>query len=222
MAIPFSVYATIKDHYCCWYLGNSPEYVIALKLLKPQIQKQLPIHFWIACPDNFQYLLENENNVILSSQMKEMRHKISYIRELRNDFSKHSILTLIKESNLDINPIKTHIEKHDKGLCIICPEGIPPVKSMTQKMVEKAIYKAKVSGYSPLVLGSDIHHSLDILIRPLGKDKFSYIENACWIIGVENEYTLLGATNGIKTSLVNTGIGGELFKLFVPFIDVFL
>lgn len=187
------------------YLGDSLEYVVSLKLLRPQIEAQLPgIKVWISCQDEYLYLLEDELNIVSYTELEKCKSNFAYIREIRNDCTKHSILKLMEESNLKISPIAKNSKK--SGMCLICPEGIQPVKSlMPSKIPNQAI-----------IVGSDIHYSLDIKIRPKGKDKLKYIEEASWIIGVENEYLFLGAAKGIKTTLLKTGIGDKLFKEMFP------
>ena len=215
MPMPFPQYANIKDNYCCSYLGNAPEYVLALNLLKPQIEEQLPgLRFWISCCSSFKYLIENKD-VVFSGDFK--KEQFAYVREVRNDSNYHSIIKLIEESDLHIHPIKVN-KKTTKGTCLICPEGISPTKPMTNINYFKE--KALKEGYHPMVLGSDIHYSLNLDLRPKGEEKIKHISEASWIIGVENEYTLLGATKGIRTTLVKTGIGHTLFKRLVPDIEL--
>lgn len=216
MPIHFPHYVQIKDKYCCYYLGNSPEYVVALRLLKPQIEEQLPgLKLCIGCLECFKYLLEDEKDVTFNVNKKEF----AYVREIRNNSLKHSILSLMEESNLKINPV-SKINSKKGGLCLICPEGIEPTKPMTQSDIATWKEKAIQLGYAPIVVGSDVHHSLSISIRPNGNEKFKYLEEANWLIGVENEYILLGATKGIKTTLIKTGIGHTLFKQLAPGIEV--
>ncbi len=159
--------------------------------------------------------MDGEKDVVFSVDKKDF----AYVREIRNNSSKHSILSLMEESDLKINPTsKTSLKKG--GLCLICPEGIEPTKSMSQKDVDVWKTKATQSGYAPIVVGSDIHYSIPISIRPSGSEKFKYLQEANWVIGVENEYILLGATKGIKTTLIKTGIGHTLFKQLAPGIEV--
>ena len=42
-----------------------------------------------------------------------------------------------------------------------------------------------------------------------------------WAIGVENEFTALAPTQGIKTTLIPTGIGENLYKSLYCNLDVF-
>jgi hypothetical protein len=216
MPMPFPQYVKIKDKYCCCYLGNSPEYVVALRILKDQIESQLPgLSFWIACKNEFTYLAEC--NVVGLNEFKQ--EDFAYVREIRNNNSTHSILDIIDESNIRINPIKTQTQEVSK-LCLICPEGIYPTKSLNSLEIKSLTNEAVNKGYSPLVVGSDIHSTEDIKIRPKGKEKEQYINSVGWIIAVENEYLFLGAEKGIKTRLIKSGVGTNLIKRLFPLIEV--
>lgn len=220
MPIPFPHYACIKDHYCCFYVGSAPEYVVILRLLRPQIEFQMPgLKLHIGCRDEFRFLLDGDSNCVFSSEIEKKKIEYAYIRELRNDNFKHTLLSFMEESGLKISPISLE-STTNKGLCLICPEGINPTKAINAISIEMATQKVKNLGYSPLVLGSDINASLDLKIRPSGKDKLSYIKEASWVLGVENEYTYLAASQGIRTTLVATGVGTNLFKQLFPKAEI--
>lgn len=221
MPMSFQKYFKIKDNYCCCYLGNSPEYVLFLKLLKPQIEKELAgLNFWIACRDEFTYLLDDEPNTLSLTELSNRKNDFSYVRELRNNNKSHSILNLMNESKLPIRPIQEKIIENKSKLCLVCPESIEPTKSLNEHQLKTILNNVSSSGYSSIVLGSDIHYSLDIKIRPKNKDKFNYVENVGCIVGVENEYLVLGAVKGIRTKLINSGNGSVLFKSLFPFVEV--
>lgn len=216
----FHKYVLNKDNYCCCYLGNSPEYVIFLKLLKPQIESQLPgLKLWISCIDEFQYLIEGESNSLTLSELNKRQEEFSHIRELRNSHEMHSILKLMIESKLEIKPIEIK-EKIGPKICLICPEGISPVNSLTEAQLKSITAQTSSKGYCPMIVGSDVHHSLKIKTRPSGREKHNYIDNVGWVIGVENEFVCFSAMKGIKTTLINSGPGINLFKSLFPSIEV--
>lgn len=220
MGIAFPQYVSVKDKYCCLYLGDSPEYVLALKLVRPQINKHFPqIKFFISCKDDLMYLLEGENYIVSFTELTERRSDFSYIREIRNSYDKHSILEFIEES-FELQPVCKNIEDK-KGVCLICPEGLPPVKPMSIETIEKLKKKALSEGNIPMVLGSDIHNTLsNIKLRPNKKDKFGYISEAKTVIGVENEYTILAASQGKKVYLDRNGLGVTLYRKMFPKIEL--
>lgn len=214
MSFAFPQYVKIKDNYCCCYLGNTAEYIVQLKLLRPHIEKQLPgLHVYIACKDNFYYLIEDEPRTVRSSEMKDLKHLFAYVRNI--SFVKaHPILSFIQESQLEIPVIAT--PTITKGTALICPEGILPTQSLTLKNVEMLKQKVKSLGYDPIVIGSDIHATLLIDLRPYGKEKLEYIKSAAMVIGVENEYLFLAGGMGKDTTLIPTGLGAELYKKMFP------
>lgn len=218
----FPQYVKVKDKYCCFYLGESPEYVVALKLLKPQIEKKFPkINFYIGCREEFKYLLDGEKAVFGPDPYK-FKDEFAHIREIRNDHQKHSVLNFVEESII-IEPIFSDRPTTSKGLCIICPEGVPPAPSLITKSKFKFNWEWEVGkeGYAGIVLGSDIHATIsDIKLRPSGEQKINYIREATWVMGVENEYTMLAAAMGKKVTLMKTGVGKELYKKMFPKIEI--
>lgn len=221
MPISFHQYTKSKDNYCCCYLGNSPEYIVLLKLLKPQIEKQLPgLNFWITCRDEFKYLLNNESNTLTLKDFDNYKQNFSYVRELRNNHKSHSVYDLMIESDLKVNSVCDTVSGEKSKLCLVCPEGIEPTKSLKEESLKLLVNKVTAMGYTPIVLGSDIHYSLNIKIRPKESEKLKYIENAGFVIGVENEYLVLSAIKGIKTTLIKSGVGENLFKSLFPLIEV--
>ncbi len=220
MAIAFTNYIHIKDNYCCFYLGNAAEYVVLLKLLRSQIEEQLPgLNFYIGCRDEFAYLLTDVGKTILLSQLHNRKGEFAYIRELANHANYHAIQKFMEESDLDIKPLSTSTSK-EKGLCLICPEGMFPTQPLTETQVISLTDLAKQEGYIPMILGSDVNYSLNIKLRPSGDKKMEYINEAKWVIGVENEYLVLAAYSGVRTTLVPTGRGEVLYRKMFPSISV--
>jgi hypothetical protein len=224
MPTPFPHYVRIKDNYCCLYLGNAPEYVVILRLLKPQIEKQLPgLKLWIGCRDEFKYLLAGESQVVLLSELEKRKNEFSHIREIRNNASTHSLFDLMSQSELKIEPVIKSDPSDEMCLkaCLICPEGIEPTKSMSEASVKICTTEVAKKGYTPIVIGSDMHKSLTCInLRPEGEEKLKYVKAAGWVMGVENEYLFLGAANGAKVTLVKSGVGTSLFKQLFPHADV--
>lgn len=215
MSFAFPHYITIKDNYCCSYLGNNAEYIVQLKLLRPLIEQQLfGIKVFIACKDLFMYLLEGEERVLPLSILKERKNDFAYIREIQFK-DKHPIHEFMLESDLEIQPICTTCCE-EKGLALICPESLPPTISLKEKDITYLKNLLIQQGYSPMILGSDVHSTLEINTRPYGSDKLTYIKEAKMIVGVENEYLFLGAAMGKKTWLIPTGKGSELYQKMFP------
>lgn len=215
--ISFQRHVQVKDKYCCFYLGDAPEYVVALKLLRPQIEKNFPeLDFYIGCKNSLAYLLAGDPKKCIGNP-SDFKDNFAHIRELRNDQDKHSVLEFAEES-FAIEPISTRLEMK-RGLCLICPEGVPPTSPM--KDYQFWVRMVSQSGYTPLVLGSDIHATLhEIETRPCGTEKFDHIQNATWVVGVENEYTMIAASMGKRVTLnASSGVGVSLYKKMFPRVE---
>jgi hypothetical protein len=214
MSIAYPEYVKIKDNYCCCYLGNTAEYVVQLKLLRPYIEKQLPgVRLYLACRDSLYYFLADEPRSLRTSEMSELKHLFAYIREL-NFTDKHPVLEFMEESQLEIPAIA--VPETKPGLALICPEGMQPTKCLTQEQVVTLTKQVERMGYKPVVLGSDIHSVLSLSERPHGEDKLEYIKMASLVVGVENEYLFLAASRACETILIPTGVGTELYKKMFP------
>jgi hypothetical protein len=220
MVTSFPQYVSIKDKYCCLYLGDSSEYVVTLKLITPQIKKHFPkMSFFISCNENLSYLLNNEDNFISFGELAKKKTEFAYIREMKNNYNKHSLMEFIEES-FELKPI-CNTSEDKKGLCLICPEGLPPVKPMKQDVIDKYKQKATMEGHIPLIIGSDIHKTIsNINLRPSKTDKLNYILESKCVIGVENEYTILAASQGKKVYLDGSGLGATLYKKMFPKIEL--
>jgi hypothetical protein len=212
MSFSFPKYVKIKNNYCCCYLGNTAEYIVQLKLLRPAIEKQLPgIQMYIVCKDNLFYLLEDQPRCLKESELNDFKHLFAYIRYITFE-KEHPILKFMNESQLEIPILAKPIKK--TGLALICPEGLQPTQSF--KNIDSLKQIAIELGYTPMVLGSDIHATNSIAIRPQNKEKFKYLEEAAMVIGVENEYLFLAANMNKETLLIPTGLGTELYKNMFP------
>jgi hypothetical protein len=215
MSIAYPEYVKIKDNYCCCYLGNTAEYVVQLKLLRPYIEKQLPgIRLYLACRDSFFYLLADEPRSLRTSEMAEFKHLFAYIRELTFK-DKHPVLEFMEESQLEIPAIAQPVAKQG-GMALICPEGMQPTKCLTSEQLAAVTKHVEKMGYKPVVLGSDTHSVMKIGLRPSGDNKLEYVRMASLVVGVENEYLFLAASRATDTVLVPTGIGTELYKKMFP------
>jgi hypothetical protein len=195
-------------------LGNNAEYLVQLKLLRPAIEQQLSgIKLYLCCRDSLYYLLDDSPNTLPESELYHFKNRFAYIRELTIK-QKHPVLEFMEESELTIPQLGIGVFK--KGLALICPEGLLPTKSLTAAQVNKLKDLVVKEGYSPLVIGSDIHAVLPLSLRPKGKEKLSYLQEASYVVGVENEYLFLAGSLGKDTGLVPTGLGTELYKKMFP------
>jgi hypothetical protein len=69
--IPLSAYLHMKGKYCVAYFGDDPDALLRLKRLRPHAQRRFPgVEIWIACPDRHRYVLEGEDGIIPTSELR--------------------------------------------------------------------------------------------------------------------------------------------------------
>lgn len=181
------------------YVGNCNEYLVQLKLIRPSIEKiYRGIEIYLACKDNAYYLLKDSPKTLKASEY--VKEKYGYTRELFCDMQNHPIEELLKESNIPKLLLKTE-QKKGGNICSIYPYGASPTRSLNKEQIEKVEKYVVSKNMQPVINGN-----LDL---------------TSWAIGVENEFTALAPTQGIKTTLIPTGIGENLYKSLYCNLDVF-
>lgn len=197
MSIPLTQYAKIKNKYCISYYGNSNEYLVQLKFVRPHIERVYPgIQLYLACKDETFYLLEDEPRTLKRSEY--CKDNFAYTRELNCDMHSHPVEQILKESNISKIPFNTTLMTGTN--CCIYPRGALPTKSLTQSQIQQVMIYARSKNMNPVLEGD--------------------LQTASCVIGVENEYTSLAPIKGIKTILVPTGIGENLYKSLYSNIDI--
>lgn len=192
MPIPLPEYIKVKDNYCLAYFGNSKEYLVQLRLLRPFMEKQFPgVKVFLCCKDCYFYLLKNEERILTQTELQSKKNEFAYVRELTCNMQSHPIEEFMNESSINFDPIQ--ICKIVKpASCVLLTNGILPVKSLTGHQIQNAINFIKSNKIEPLI-NTDIDH-------------------ADWVVGVENENLVLAGEMGKKISLITTGFGENLFK----------
>jgi hypothetical protein len=207
----FNQFTLVKNNYCLSYYGLLPEYISQLKILRQILKKTYSgTNLFISCRDEFLYLLENEENIISNSKIHENKNSFAYHREFYTRMNSHSILEFAKECN--VNSVSRKEKEKTTGICLICPDGGLPTKSINK--IDQLKDYAKKEGYSVIVVGSDLHlGETKVDVRPSESEKLKYIKRSDWIVGVENEFLFEGIFQNKKTTLIETGIGRELYQL---------
>jgi hypothetical protein len=201
MGIPFTEYVKIKDKFCLRYVGGNTEYIAQLQALRPQIEQEMPgLKLFIACADSEYPRFQNDPQIICVTQLNQQRNKFGYIREFANNLQQHPVLKLLEESKIPIRPVETPIPPITTK-CVICPYGSPPVQSLKNEEITFFETLAESKGFNPEVDEN--------------------IEDSGWVIGVENRPLFEAAINGIKTTLIPTGLGVELYKKMFPLGEVY-
>jgi hypothetical protein len=219
--IGFNHYVNIHRNYCLAYFGLVPEYVIQLRILRQIFSVKFPtLCLFIACLDDFMFMLKGEDNVVPYSEMRDNKQKFAYIREIGTSLSPpHSIYSLVEESVPNL-VVKRELRQATAHRCLVCPDGAYPTKAYDD--VKKLRAYAESKGHCAIIAASDLHPSTkEFDVRPTGQDKLNIIAKADWVIGVENEYLFEAVRLGIKTTLIPTGLGTNLYKFLSPDGEIF-
>lgn len=190
--IPLLHYSQIKNRYCICYTGNNNEYVLQLLYLRPYIEAALPgLELCLCCKDTVSYLVQGQERIVFLSQMPSLKKHFAHLRTLACNMVVHPVEELLKESDIPIPELQITPNSPTR-LCIIYPEGTSPTQSLSPPMVEKVKAICEREGYTVQIGGN--------------------LLSAGWVVGVENESLFMAAHQGIRTSLVPTGLGTNLYK----------
>ena len=200
MTLPLPDYDKIKDNYCISYFGNNKEHLIQLKLLRPMMEKTFPgVNVYLSCRNEHLYLLEGEPRIISKTELNDKKHLFGYVRELLCDLESHPIEEFMAESEIPYEPI-SYPKTKPSGNCVLLTNGIIPVNCLTADQIQSAINYIRNKGCNYEINGS--------------------IENADWVMGVENEDLYLAASKGKHAVLIPTGLGENIFKNMFTNIEV--
>jgi hypothetical protein len=203
--LPYPQYVEIKDKYCLAYSGNCNEYIVQLLYLLNAIEKELPgIKIYVACKKELLYLAGkfNTDRLVSLDLINDFGKIFAYTRILNCDLKSHPILQLLEESNLTLSFLESVVPISETRKCVISPKGLLPTKSLEYNVINQLKEMASSEGYD-VEIGDDI-------------------SGAGWVIGVENMALFLAAINGIRTTLVPTGVGTEFYKKLFPKNEVLM
>ena len=162
--------------------------------MRPAIEEELEgLKLYICCKDEFQSLI-GRPGIVFESEFQ--RTNFGYLRELVFDNTCHPVMKLIEESNLKLPSLKRIPPTVRTNKCVLVTNYLPPVASLTPLQIEHLKQKIISQGFEVSVNGS--------------------IADAGWVVGVESLKLYEAAFQGIKTSLVPTGLGTKLFQLLLP------
>jgi hypothetical protein len=195
MGIPLTKYKNIKDKCCLVYLGHSEEYLTQIKYLIPYIEKEfLGIEIHVCCKPEFAHIFENR--CFSQNELRDKKQDFGHFIEIKSNLNSHPILQFLDESKIPYGPADIKMQEHPTIKCAICPNGSTPVKSLTQDQIQKISIMAKKEGMSPEITDQ--------------------VNDAGWVIGVENASLYRASSKGIRTTLIPTGLGTKLFKTLFP------
>jgi len=194
-------YLSVKNRYCIAYFGLFDEFILQLLYLRPAIEKELPgIEICIACRDEFYEQVKMHPKLVSMSNYNKGSY--SYTKNLAFNNVSHPILDLLEESNLQLKCLDYANPRSITRKCVILPNGIGAIKSMTQPEIDKTQAKAINEGYQVEING-EIN------------------EGTSWVIGVECLKFYTAAINNIRVTLVPTGFGTKFFQKTFPYGEIF-
>lgn len=163
------------------------------------------VKVYIACKDDFLYLLKGEARILGQSELKNNKNSFAYIRELTCDMRSHPVENFMKESDIPCGPvIESRHDKEHPTPVLIYSEGLSPTKSLTPVQLEKVIQYAESKGGS---------------LAKVNPENIG-LNWARWVIGVENEKLFRAAALGMRVTLIPTGFGENLFKNMFPWAEI--
>tara|TARA_Y100000034_G_scaffold38278_2_gene47035 strand:- start:15505 stop:16107 length:603 start_codon:yes stop_codon:yes gene_type:complete len=193
MGIELVKYVKIKDNYCLIYFGSSREYLVQLRLLRPILEKKFHgLNLYVCCKDEEIDVLGGEKSLTMS-ELRTKRNKFAHVYEFLTGNQVHPIEELLDHCDIKECPIEVpEVEPTTK--CVIAAVGSYPTKNLTKSQIQKLKNIAATQRYE------------------VGEG----LEGAGWVIGVESEELFEAAGKGIKTTLVKTGTGHNLYKKMFP------
>lgn len=192
--IRFTDYAKISNNCCICYFGQSDEYLVQLRLLKPILEREFPeIIIHIACNDEKIHHLKNCTHTLKASEIKLKKNDFAYITEIKCNGVTHPIEDFLNKAGVNNCSIPT-TPKEKTNKCVIITKGSFPTKSIDIN---------KIQQIKKLTSGMDCE--LDTNISEAGL-----------VIGVESVGLCEAASQGIETILIPTGVGARLYKKLFP------
>ncbi len=195
--IPFSKYSKISNNYCLCYFGRATEYLLQLIYLMPHIKSKLVgLNIYLCCKDEDYHIIQNYELSIKRSQLNELKPNFGYVKELEYE-QKHPVENIMRE--LEIQDWSVEVPKKDIMFnnCFIAKNSHYPTTDLNAKQIELIKQIAIKEGYN-------------ITDQAINFD---------WIIGVESPILFESAKNGIRATLVETGVGTTLFQKMFPFCN---
>lgn len=213
--IPFEKYAALSDRLCLLYRGPNPDYVVQISYVAPLAEAAYPeFRVEVCVRDDLAYLAPGA--VPLS------RHDPSryfHVKEFKtNPAGEHPVWAFVKDAavRFPATPIR-----EAGSLCLVCPDAAHPSRPLSAAQVARLLNSIRGQGCQAVVLGSDVHKSYPSPDRvPVGADKLTYIDDARWVVGAENEYVFHAAAVGVRATLVPSGPGTALFRAMFPHGEV--
>ena len=185
--IPLHRYTKIRNRYCVAYFGQCDEYILQLMHARPFFERAFPgLELYIACRDEAFRIATGQPRIVQKSEMADRCNDFPMIRELKYNFRSHPVQEFVEESGVVIDTLP--LEKDHTTKCVIWAGGTHPTGNMPDNLILEWRTRATKLGYR-VEVGGDV-------------------SNAGWVIGVESVPLYRAAIRNVKTTLIDTGIGG--------------
>jgi hypothetical protein len=146
----------------------------------------------VCCKDEHIGVLGDEKSLKMSG-LKNAKMTFAHVYEFITGNQVHPIEELLDDCGIEDYAID--VPKAEPTVkCVISPLGGYPTKNLTKPQISKLKKMAINQKYQ------------------IGEG----LEDAGWVIGVENEELFEAAALGIKTTLVKTGTGANLYQKMFP------
>ena len=194
--IALEQYNKIRNNYCLAYFGGSNEYLVQLRLLRPIFEQYFKgLNIYYCCSDDKIKYLRGTDRVLTLSELRERKSEFAHVKEMTYNGQSHPVLDLLEQSGINRFSIPTHTTDHT-NICSIVTKGSYPTINLLQTQI-RAIQKMS------------IHNGYEIQIN-------GNWEEAGLVIGVESVDLFEAAARGIKTYLIPSGNGEQLYKKMFP------
>lgn len=170
-----------------------------LLYLRPYIEEQLPgLEIYLCFRQDVEYLVQNHARILYQNEITDKKRDFAHIKILQCNMKQHPILELFSEAQLEIPCFAKQHENYQNKPCIISTNGVTPTRSLNNKEIEivKALCIHEGFTKGEIIVNGDI-------------------STAGLVVGVENEHLFLAGFNGVKTVLIESGLGNDFYaKLF--------
>lgn len=209
----YTHYLKVKNKICIYHEGNTPEYLVQLRMLAPTIEKYFPgIHVSFAGRDHYLNWLSPHPSIMSIAEfvIDKMEFALNISVTFNASQEKHPVHDLVGCPIISY-PIKGSVNHFG----IICPEGSYPTKSLDAHQINHLRSWVTGRGFLPLVVGTSPNETnLPIDKRPSSNERQKLAREAGLVVGVECDMLFEAVSAGIPTALVPTGVGQKLYEAF--------
>lgn len=191
--ISYERYAQVFDKICITYFGLCDEYLILLAWMRESVKD---VEVTIA-GRNTEWI-SDDSLVMTEEEFRKSSNRWSVVCDVKvNPSRPHSLYQFTEGIEFVKKPARSA-----GNIFSISPFSEFPTRNMDKSQVDVYVAEARRRGYAPAVLDRSM---------PVKAQK-EIINSSAAVVGVESPALFYAARNGIKTILVDNGIGSDLYK----------